>query len=89
MEITNSNWTTFYIDESLIPPSIMAQVGALAMPIELYNLQQEKARLEAIPRIDDAYLLEWARVNCPEVSAQEANDKNLLDITTRINSWQQ
>lgn len=88
MEITTENWT-FYIDESLIPKEVFQKVAQLTVPIELYNLQKEKARLEGIPRVTDEYLLEWARINCPEVSAQEANDKNLLDITTRINSWQQ
>lgn len=86
MEITTPNWT-FYIDESLIPPAIFAEVGKLTVPIELYNLQQEKAHLEAIPRIDDAYLLEWARENCPESLNMRENMRRLNEVNDLISQY--
>lgn len=88
MEITNTDWTTFYIDESLIPQSILEQVGSMAIPIELYNLQQEKARLEEVTPPSDEYLLNWARENCPESLNMRENMRRLVEVNTLIVQFQ-
>ncbi len=98
MEITTENGR-FYVDNTRLvalatekgvhPTGLSyAQIASIAMPYDLWLLMSDKARLEAIPRVTDEYLLEWSRTNCPEIAIQEANDRQLIDITNQINSWQ-
>lgn len=87
MEITTENWT-FYIDDTLIPRSIMEQVWKLTVPIELYNLQQEKGRLEEVTPPSDEYLLNWSRENCPDSLNMRENMRRLDEVNTLIDQYQ-
>ena len=97
MEITNTNWH-FYVDDMElyrlaqsngieIDDMPYSMVASLAIPYEVYNLQQEKDRLEAINPPTDEYLIQWAKENCPEsLNMREINKRidEINELLTKI-----
>jgi hypothetical protein len=90
MKIINDNGE-FYIPDSVVTSSTtVTELANLAVPYEVYELQEELARLKSIQYPTDEQLIAYAKQFSPDITSYNEAQSRIEQINNQLaQQWQQ